>query len=120
MIIHSKLFSECKAQLFTEIEKGLGIHEADGKSSNLVLREITLSRRLLICILVLASYRCLQLMADDPERLERREFLLKEQEKLELALTWLSCGVNYSASNDDEDVDMTHDQETYIKSAGDD
>lgn len=66
---------------------------------------------------LLASYRCLQLMADDPERLERREFLLKEQEKLELALTWLSSALEYSASNDDEDVDMTQDQEPYIKSA---
>lgn len=66
---------------------------------------------------LLASYRCLHLMADDPERLERREFLLKEQEKLELALTWLSSALEYSASNDDEDVDMTQDQEPYIKSA---
>ncbi|EEA28416.1 hypothetical protein TMatcc_003252 [Talaromyces marneffei ATCC 18224] len=92
MIINMKLFSECKENLFKQIENGLGIWESD------------------------ASYRCLQLMADDPERLQRREFLLKEQEKLELSLNWLESAAKYIAPNDDEDVDMTHDQETHIKS----
>lgn len=32
MIIHLKLFSECKEDLFKAIEKGIGIWEVDGKS----------------------------------------------------------------------------------------
>jgi hypothetical protein len=59
-------------------------------------------------------------MADDPGRLQRREFLLKEQEKLELALEWLGSAVNCNAPNDDDDVEMGNDQETYIKSPRDD
>lgn len=74
---------------------------------------------MLICILILASYRCLELMADQPERLQRRAFLLKEQEKLELALEWLGSAVKCNDPSD-EDVDMMNDQETYIKSAEDD
>jgi hypothetical protein len=55
-------------------------------------------------------------MADDPERLQRREFLLKEQGKLELALKWLGSAVKYNGLSD-EDVEMSNNQETYIKSA---
>lgn len=58
-------------------------------------------------------------MADDPERLQRREFLLKEQEKLELALKWLGSAVKCSGPSD-EDVEMSNDQETYIMSVVDD
>ena len=58
-------------------------------------------------------------MADDPERLQRREFLLKEQGKLELALKWLGSAVKYNGPSV-EDVEMSNDQETYIKSAEDD
>lgn len=74
---------------------------------------------MLMCLLILASYRCLRLMADDPERLQRREFLLKEQEKFKLALKWLGSAVAYNGSSD-EDVEMRQDQETYIKIAEDD
>ncbi|KAF3400389.1 Interferon-induced GTP-binding protein Mx1 [Talaromyces pinophilus] len=95
MIIHSKLFSECKENLFKAIEKGIGIWEVD------------------------ASSRCLELMADDPERLQRRAFLLKDQEKLETALQWLGSTVTYNDPSD-EDVEMSHTQEGHIKPAEDD
>ena len=58
-------------------------------------------------------------MADDPERLQRRAFLHKEQEKLETALQWLGSTVKYNDPSD-EDVEMRHDQEGYIKSTEDD
>ncbi|EED23077.1 hypothetical protein TSTA_065330 [Talaromyces stipitatus ATCC 10500] len=54
MIMNFKLFSECKQNLFKIIEAQLGLLKDD------------------------ATTRCVQLMADDPEKLERCKFLLKE------------------------------------------
>jgi hypothetical protein len=58
-------------------------------------------------------------MADDPERLQRRAFLLKDQEKLETALQWLGSTVTYNDPSD-EDVEMSNTQEGHIKPAEDD
>lgn len=37
-----------------------------------------------------ALERCVELMAEDPERQRRRQYLLKEQKKISMAQEWLA------------------------------
>ncbi|KAL1966975.1 hypothetical protein VTN77DRAFT_3719 [Rasamsonia byssochlamydoides] len=65
--IHIKLFSRCREELFLVIEKALGILEEN------------------------ALERCMILMAEDPERQKRRQYLVKERAKLTKAQEWLAA-----------------------------
>ncbi|KAI9926844.1 hypothetical protein AWENTII_011479 [Aspergillus wentii] len=66
--VHTKLFSKCREELGNVIEKELGIFENNGSAVD----------------------RCLELMAEDPERQKRRQFLLREKEKISKAQQWLA------------------------------
>ncbi|KAA8644324.1 hypothetical protein EYZ11_001637 [Aspergillus tanneri] len=63
--VHTKLFSKCRDELITVIEEELGIVEDN------------------------AFERCQELMAEDPERQHRRQYLLREKEKITKAQEWL-------------------------------
>ncbi|KAG2417455.1 hypothetical protein HFD88_008674 [Aspergillus terreus] len=64
--VHTKLFIQCRENLIPVIEKTLGIFNDN------------------------ASERCQELMAEDPERQHRRQYLLREKAKVDQAQHWLS------------------------------
>ncbi|KAF7117917.1 hypothetical protein CNMCM5793_007248 [Aspergillus hiratsukae] len=64
--VHTKLFSKCREELLAVIENELRIFDEN------------------------AVERCMELMAEDPERQRRRQYLLKEKEKVLKAQEWLS------------------------------
>ncbi|KAB8234882.1 putative dynamin GTPase [Aspergillus alliaceus] len=78
--IHTKLFSKCREELVAVIEKELGISEENGMSLE----------------------RCQELMAPDPERQRRRQYLLKEHKKVTQAQQWLS-----TVKKEDEEYPFT-------------
>lgn len=97
MNIQSHVFSECKENIYNEIESKLGIKEEG------------------------ALDRCAHLLADDPDRQRRREFLLKEREKLGLALQWLNvAGKRDGNGGGDDDDGMDLDNEASVKVFKDD
>ncbi|KAE8319761.1 P-loop containing nucleoside triphosphate hydrolase protein [Aspergillus transmontanensis] len=67
--IHTKLFSKCREELVSVIEKELHISDTDGMSLE----------------------RCQELMAPDLERQRRRQYLIKEKKKITQAQEWLSA-----------------------------
>ncbi|KAE8369368.1 P-loop containing nucleoside triphosphate hydrolase protein [Aspergillus caelatus] len=67
--IHTRLFSKCREELVSVIEKELHISDTDGMSLE----------------------RCQELMAPDLERQRRRQYLLKEKKKITQAQEWLSA-----------------------------
>ncbi|TQB74446.1 hypothetical protein MPDQ_004747 [Monascus purpureus] len=71
--VQMKLFSKCREDLVTVIEQKLSIFDDN------------------------ALDRCLELMAEDPERQHRRQDLIREREKLSKAQEWLS-----TAKKDDD------------------
>ncbi|RMJ22113.1 Dynamin family [Aspergillus sp. HF37] len=64
--LHTKLFSKCRDGLLEAIEQELRIFDSN------------------------AMERCLELMAEDPERQRRRQHLMKEKQKVTKAQEWLS------------------------------
>ncbi|KAE8340047.1 hypothetical protein BDV24DRAFT_175701 [Aspergillus arachidicola] len=66
---HTKLFSKCREELISVIEKELHISDTDGMSLE----------------------RCQELMAPDLERQRRRQYLIKEKKKITQAQGWLSA-----------------------------
>ncbi|KAF7586427.1 hypothetical protein BBP40_008916 [Aspergillus hancockii] len=80
--VHSKLFSKCREELVTVIEDELKIADHN------------------------ALERCQELMAQDPERQRRRQYLIKEKEKVTKAQRWLSA---FRKVEDEEEIDpFTH------------
>ncbi|KAB8262777.1 P-loop containing nucleoside triphosphate hydrolase protein [Aspergillus pseudonomiae] len=67
--VHTRLFSKCREELISVIEKELHISDTDGMSLE----------------------RCQELMAPDLERQRRRQYLIKEKEKITQAQEWLSA-----------------------------
>lgn len=53
--------------------------------------------------------RCIELMAEDPERQRRRQYLVKEKQKITKAQEWLA-----SARKDDE-IDEAEDTQPDVK-----
>ncbi|KAL1882505.1 hypothetical protein Plec18167_002921 [Paecilomyces lecythidis] len=64
--VYTKLFFRCREELVSVIEKNLAIFEGN------------------------ATERCMELMAEDPAQQRRRQYLLKEREKLTQAQEWLA------------------------------
>ncbi|KAJ5825622.1 Dynamin family protein [Penicillium riverlandense] len=77
--VHMKLFSKCRNELVGAIDAQLKIFGPNSFD------------------------RCLELMAEDPERQHRRNYLQKEHEKVKKALAWLDTFHN----TEDEDTDNT-------------
>ncbi|KAL2002809.1 hypothetical protein VTN02DRAFT_5852 [Thermoascus thermophilus] len=75
--VHTKLFTKCRDELVQIIEQELGVFKDD------------------------ALERCMELMAEDPERQRRRQYLVKERQKLTKAQEWLQS----SAKKEDSDMD---------------
>ncbi|PYH92699.1 hypothetical protein BO71DRAFT_431664 [Aspergillus ellipticus CBS 707.79] len=73
--VHTKLFAKCREELISVIEKELRIFDDN------------------------ALERCLELMAEDPERQRRRLHLLREKEKITKAQEWL----NLAKKEDDQE-----------------
>ncbi|KAL4895219.1 P-loop containing nucleoside triphosphate hydrolase protein [Aspergillus ambiguus] len=65
--VYTKLFLKCREELIPTIEHGLGIFNDN------------------------AYERCQELMAEDVERQRRRQYLLREKEKVNQAQRWLSA-----------------------------
>ncbi|KAL4943649.1 hypothetical protein BDV06DRAFT_221004 [Aspergillus oleicola] len=84
--VHAKLFFKCRENLVAVIERGLGIYNEN------------------------AVDRCNELMAEDPERQRRRQYLVREKEKIMRAQQWLN------AENDTTEDQDTMDFEREIKS----
>ncbi|PWY64084.1 dynamin family protein [Aspergillus eucalypticola CBS 122712] len=63
--VHTKLFAKCRDDLIKEIERELCIFDEN------------------------ALERCLELMEEDPDRQRRRQFLLREKERIDKAQEWL-------------------------------
>ncbi|OJJ45477.1 hypothetical protein ASPZODRAFT_99591 [Penicilliopsis zonata CBS 506.65] len=82
--VHTKLFSKCREELITVIEKELGIFENN------------------------AMERCLELMAEDPERQRRRQNLLKEKEKITKAQEWLATAKKHDDDEMSDREDTIH------------
>ncbi|KAF9888697.1 hypothetical protein FE257_008455 [Aspergillus nanangensis] len=64
--VYTKLFSKCREGLISQIEEKLGIADEN------------------------ALERCQELMAEDSERQNRRQYLLREKDKVNRAQQWLS------------------------------
>ncbi|EAW06489.1 putative dynamin GTPase [Aspergillus clavatus NRRL 1] len=84
--VHTKLFSKCREELITVIEKELRIFDDN------------------------ALERCMELMAEDPERQRRRQYLLKEKEKITKAQDWLVT------AKKEDDVEGPPETEPTVKS----
>ncbi|KAJ0426342.1 P-loop containing nucleoside triphosphate hydrolase protein [Aspergillus carlsbadensis] len=65
--VHTKLFFKCRENLVEELEKGLGIYDQN------------------------AVDRCNELMSEDAERQRRREYLIRQKEKVMKAQQWLEA-----------------------------
>ncbi|KAH2284604.1 hypothetical protein KXW02_002365 [Aspergillus fumigatus] len=81
--VHTKLFSKCREELITVIENELRIFDEN------------------------AVERCMELMAEDPERQRRRQYLLKEKEKVLKAQEWLATAKKEDDAMDSADSDST-------------
>ncbi|RAH57510.1 dynamin family protein [Aspergillus piperis CBS 112811] len=73
--VHTKLFAKCRDDLIKEIERELCILDEN------------------------ALERCLELMEEDPDRQRRRQFLLREKERIDKAQEWL----NLARKEDDQE-----------------
>lgn len=60
----------------------------------------------LLLISVPGRARCLELMAEDPERQQRRAYLLKEREKFSKAQEWLTSVRPQGVEKNESDVTM--------------
>ncbi|KAL2821993.1 P-loop containing nucleoside triphosphate hydrolase protein [Aspergillus granulosus] len=78
--VHTKLFFKCRENLVEEIEKGLGIYDQN------------------------AVDRCNELMSEDIERQRRREYLMRQKQKLTKAQQWLEAE-NTAQEQDNEEMD---------------
>jgi len=83
--VYTKLFFKCREELIDVIEQELQIYDENGKLNSMI--SSTCQSRL---IYLTAVERCMELMAEDPERQRRRQYLLREKEKISKAQGWLS------------------------------
>ncbi|KAL4932798.1 putative dynamin GTPase [Aspergillus undulatus] len=84
--VHTKLFFKCREELVAKIENCLGIYQEN------------------------AVERCNELMAEKPERQRRRQYLVREKEKIMQAQQWL-----HAESSTTEDQEDTMDFEYEVK-----
>lgn len=53
-------------------------------------------------------------MADDPERIRRREFLVKEKDKLVIALQWLDSTAKSAGNSPEKDSESEREQKLIL------
>ncbi|KAL4955309.1 P-loop containing nucleoside triphosphate hydrolase protein [Aspergillus filifer] len=88
--VHTKLFFKCRENLVAVIERGLGIYNEN------------------------AVDRCNELMAEDPERQRRRQYLVREKEKITRAQQWLNAENDKSTEHEDDTMDFEQEMKLQI------
>ncbi|KAL4970876.1 putative dynamin GTPase [Aspergillus stella-maris] len=88
--VHTKLFFKCRENLVTVIERNLGIYNEN------------------------AVERCNELMAEDPERQRRRQYLVREKEKITRAQQWLNAENDTSTEHEDDTMDFEYESKTHV------